>query len=132
MAGLMAFTVASCSKDDNNSNNNNPSGGGTPTIDVWAKAVGTYNGDATTSVGGTTSNMEITITKISDSKIRITPAANNTIVKQIDIEVFKGDTSIYHQQGAFNGSFYIIANSTPPQIVLDDKDNNVTYYGLKK
>ncbi len=134
MAGLMAFTVASCSKDDDNSNNNNNNtgGGGTPTIDVWAKAVGTYNGDATTSVGGTTSNMEVTITKLSDSKIRITPAANNTIVKQLDIDVFKGDTSIYHQQGAFNGSFYIIANSNPPQIVLDDKNNAVTYYGQKK
>lgn len=133
MAAILAFTVASCSKDDNSSTNN-PSGGGggNTTLDVWAKALGTYNGDATTSVGGTTSNMEVTITKLSDTKIRITPAANNTIVKQIDVFVLKNDTSLYFQQGTFNGSFYIIANSTPPQLVLDDKDNNISYFGLKK
>lgn len=131
MAGLLAFAVASCSKDDNNSSNNNP-GGNNNTLDVWAKVQGTYTGDATTSTGGTTSNMEITITKLSDTKVRITPAANNTLVKQIDIDVFKGDTSIYHQQGAFSGSFYVIANSNPPQVVMDDQNNNVTYYGTKK
>lgn len=133
-AAALALGAASCSKDDDNSgsNNNSGGGGGNNTIDVWANAVGTYTGEETTSVNGTTSNVEITITKISDTKLRLTPGANSKELKQLDIDVFKGDTSIYHQQGVFNGSFYIIANSNPPQVVLDDKTYNVTYFGSKK
>ena len=134
MACALAFAVSSCSKDDDNSgsNNNNNTGGGGGPLDVWATVVGTYSGDETTSTGGTTNNVEVTITKISDTKARLTPGANSISLKALDIDVFKGDTSIYHQQGIFNGQFYIIANSNPPQLVLSDNANNVSYFGQKK
>lgn len=133
VACTLAFAISSCSKDDDSGSTTTPSGGGgTNTLDVWAAIEGDYLGDETTSVNGTTSGITVTITKISDSKIRLTPSSNTKDLKTLEIPVFKGDSSIYHQQGLFNGSFYIIANSTPPQIVLDDKDNNVTYFGNKK
>lgn len=132
VACTLAFAVSSCSKDDDNSGSTTPTGGGNNTLDVWAEVVGTYTGDETTSTGGTKNNVEITITKLSDSKIRIAPGANSDKLQSLDIDVFKGDTSIFHQQGLFNGSFFIIANSKPPQVILDDKNNNVSYAGLKK
>lgn len=133
VACALAFAVTSCSKEDDNSGTTTPTGGGgNNTVDVWANVVGNYTGEETTSVNGTTSGVSVTITKLSDTKIRLTPGTNSKDLKPLDIPVFKGDTSIYHQQGLFNGSFYIIANSTPPQMVLSDNDNNVTYFGNKQ
>lgn len=133
VACALAFAVSSCSKDDDNGgNNNNPGSGGSGSVDVWTAVQGTFSGDETTSTGGTINNVELTITKISDTKVRLTPGANSSALKTLDIDVFKGDTSIYHQQGVFNGQFYIIANSNPPQLVLSDNANNVSYFGNKK
>ncbi len=134
VACALAFAVSSCSKDDDNSGST-PSGGGgggNNTVDVWANIQGTFVGDEVTSTGGTVNNVEVTITKISDTKVRIVPGANSQSLVQLDIPIFKGDTSVFHQQGVFNGSFFVIANSNPPQVILDDKDNNVSYSGLKK
>lgn len=132
IAVAMAFAVSSCSKDeDDNANNNNTGGSGGGQLDVWAAAEGTYTGDAITSTGGSTPNMKVVITKISDSKLKLEPGAGNNIVLPLEIDVIKGDTSINHQAGVFNGQFFIIANATPPQLILSDNQNNVTYQGLK-
>ncbi len=134
VAFTLAFAVSSCSKDDDNSGSTTPdtTGGGGGTLDVWAAIQGTYSGGETTSLTGTKDNVELTITKISDTKIRLTPGANSDHLQTLEIDIFKNDTSIFHQQGIFNGSFFIIANSNPPQLVLDDKTNTVSYFGLKK
>lgn len=135
MACALTFAISSCSSEDDDNNSTTPSGGGgggNNSVDVWAKVQGTFVGDETTSTGGTINNVEVTITKISDTKVRLQPGNNSQSLKPLDIDIFKGDTSIYHQQGVFNGSFYIIANSNPPQLVLSDNANNVSYFGNKK
>lgn len=132
MAGAIALGAVSCSKDDNSSSNNNSGGGGgNPTLDVWAKSTGTFVGDVTNGQG-TTSNMTVTVSKLSDAKVRITPGPENTKMQTVDVFVFKNDTSIYHQQGTLDGSFYVIANSNPPQIVYTQNSGNISFFGQKQ
>lgn len=132
MAGAFALGAVSCSKDDNsNSNNNNSGGNNNPTIDVWAKSTGKFVGDVTNGQG-TTTDMSVTVTKLSDAKVRITPGPENTKMQTVDVFVFKNDTSIYHQQGTHDGTFYVIANSNPPQIVYTQNSGSISFFGAKQ
>jgi hypothetical protein len=133
MAGALALGAISCSKDDNSGSNNTTTPTTTPpvTIDIWAKSVGTYTGQVT---NGQTSkeNMTVTVTKLTETKLKLTPGAENTLMQEVEINVFKDETSLYHQQGTLDGTFKLIANVTPPQLIYTQNSGNISYFGLKQ
>jgi hypothetical protein len=134
MAGALALGAISCSKDDNSSTTTPTPGGTTPppvTIDVWAKSVGKYSGKVTNGQGENP-DMTVTVTKLSETKLKLTPGAENTLMQEVEINVFKNETSLYHQQGTLDGTFKIIADANPPQLIYTQNSGNISFFGLKQ